>query len=316
MHQSGSGQSHLGDQGELWFAAALPRGWVWQPPRRDVGKDGLIVIRDNTELHNLEFSVQIKTTAHPQFREGHLVVPGVSKASIRYWFASPVPTLVVGVDINNRVGWYAWHFDLLDSPETLYKTNAATITIRIPQKNHLNTDGWNQIRKEVLEYFTTLHQALSADTVTPHLLRTVYQVSRVIGNLIRLGSSAPPIPPLTQSEGMSILIEQMELRDLIHAVRALLGKIGRRSMAHKQIASWLTSFEYLAKEAHRSLEVLPPPKHDIPADLQLAFSPTQLIEARPRLILAGVDLIRLLTSPQPYASQSRDVASDLGAQRQ
>jgi hypothetical protein len=113
---------------------------------------------------------------------------------------------------------------------------------------------------------------------------------------------------------MSILIEQIELRDLLHAVRALLGKIDKRSGAHKQIALWLTSFEYLAKGAYPRLEMLPPPKHDIPADLELAFSPKRLPEARPRLILAGVDLIRLLTSPQPYASQSRDVASTLEVQ--
>ncbi len=249
MLQSGSGQSHLGDQGELWFAAALPRGWVWQPPRRDVGKDGLIVIRDNTELHNLEFSVQIKTTARPRFRGEHLVLPGVSKASIRYWFASPVPTLVVGVDINEHVGWYAWHFDLFDSPETLFKTDAETITILIPRKNRLDTDGWNQLRKDVFDHFKALQRALSTETVTPHLLRTVYQVARIVGNLIRLGSSAPPKPPLTQREGMSILIEQMELRDLIHAVRTFLDKIGKHSEAHKMIAFWITSFEDLAKEA-------------------------------------------------------------------
>jgi hypothetical protein len=314
MLQSGSGQSHLGDQGELWFAAALPRGWVWQPPRRDVGKDGLIVIRDNTEIHNLEFSVQIKTTARPRFTDGHLVLPGVSKASIRYWFASPVPTLVVGVDINNHIGWYDWHFDLFDSPETLFKTNAETITIRIPQENQLNANGWNQLRKDVFDHFKALHRALSTETVTPHLLRTVYQVSRIVGNLIRLGSSAPPKPPLTKREGMSILIEQMELRDLIQAVRTLLDKIGTHSGAHKQIASWLSSFEDLAREAHPSLEMLPPPRHDIPADLQLAFSPKHLVEARPRLILAGVDLIRLLTSPRPDAPQNRDVASTQGAQ--
>ena len=207
------------------------------------------MIRDNTELHNLEFSVQIKTTARPRFRGEHLVLPGVSKASIRYWFASPVPTLVVGVDINEHVGWYAWHFDLFDSPETLFKTDAETITILIPRKNRLDTDGWNQLRKDVFDHFKAVQRALSTETVTPHLLRTVYQVARIVGNLIRLGSSAPPKPPLTQREGMSILIEQMELRDLIHAVRTFLDKIGKHSEAHKMIAFWITSFEDLAKEA-------------------------------------------------------------------
>ncbi len=47
------------DEGELWFASQLPRGWDWQPPRRDLGKDGLVVVRDDSELHNLEFAIQV-----------------------------------------------------------------------------------------------------------------------------------------------------------------------------------------------------------------------------------------------------------------
>ena len=260
--------------------------------------------------------MQIKTTTFPRFRNGCLVLSGVSKASIRYWFASPVPTLVVGVDINNRIGWYAWHLDLFDSPEALFKTNAGTITIRIPQTNRLDASGWDQVRKDVFDHFNSLGRALSNDTIMPHLLETVFQLSRIAGNLIRLGSSAPPAPPLTQSEGMSILIEQMELRDLIRAVRKFLEKISGHSEVHKQIASWLTSFEDIAMKVHPSIEMLPPPGHDIPADLQLAFSPKHLAEARPRLILAGVDLIRILTSPTPHAPQSRDSASTPAAQHE
>lgn len=106
-------QAHLGDQGELWFAAALPQGWIWQPPRRDFGKDGLIVIRDGSELHNLELSAQIKTSAKPRIRDGHVVLTGgVSRSSIQYWFASPLPTLVVAVDISSRNAWYGWHLGL------------------------------------------------------------------------------------------------------------------------------------------------------------------------------------------------------------
>src|SRR6266700_599873 len=119
---SGIARSHLGDQGELWFAAALPRGWVWQPPRRDFGKDGLIVIRDTTPLHNIEFSVQIKTSVRPTIRNGCVLLSGVSRASVQYWFASPLPTLIVAVDITNQRAWYAWHLDLFESPDELYRS--------------------------------------------------------------------------------------------------------------------------------------------------------------------------------------------------
>jgi hypothetical protein len=301
---SGIAQSHLGDQGELWFAAALPRGWVWQPPRRDFGKDGLIVIRDGSELHNLEFSVQIKTSTRLRARDGFIVLAGISRSSIRYWFASPLPTLVVAVDIANRAGWYAWHLDLFASPDELLGAEAETITIRIPQTNRLDDSGWGSIRTDLLRHFKALQRALLTDAVAPHLLATVYNIARIVGNLIRLGSAAPPEPPITQSEGITLLIEQIELRDLIHAVRSLLQRITDRSDAHKQIEFWLTSFEELATAAHPSLRSLPPHGDRIPLDLELAVAPKRLREARPRLILAAVDLIRLLTSPRPRAEST------------
>lgn len=298
-HQSGGAQAHLGDQGELWFAAALPQGWVWQPPRRDFGKDGLIVVRDDTELHNLEFSVQIKTSERPKVRDGSVVLTGVSRAAIRYWFASPLPTLVVAVDLVNRIGWYGWHLDLFESPNELFAVEAETMTIRIPQANQLNDAGWKSIRTDLLRHFRALQRALSTDAVAPHLLATVYNVSRIVGNLIRIGSSAPPAPPLTQREGMTLLIEQIELRDLIDTVRSLLLRVNATSNAHKQIGFLLASFEEVAEAAHPSLRALPPRGRNIPADLQLAFDVKKIPEARPRLILTAVDLIRLLTSRQP-----------------
>ncbi len=79
----------IGDSGELWFASQLPIDWVWQPPRRDVGKDGLIVIKDRSDLHNLEFSVQVKTTSRPRLHHESINVSGVSTAAVLYWFSSP-----------------------------------------------------------------------------------------------------------------------------------------------------------------------------------------------------------------------------------
>ncbi|HSX77409.1 MAG TPA: hypothetical protein VLQ80_02380, partial [Candidatus Saccharimonadia bacterium] len=142
----------------------------------------------------------------------------------------------------------------------------------------------------------------------PYLLATVYNVARIVGNLIRLGSSAPPEPPLTQNEGIALLIEQMELRDLIHSVRSLLRRVADGSDANKQLGFWLTSFEKIADAAHSSLRALPPRGNDIPLDFQLAFAPKQLLEARPRLVLAAVDLIRLLTTPLPNAESTRKEA--------
>ena len=71
------------------------------------------------------------------------------------------------------------------------------------------------------------------------------------------------------------------------------------SDACKQIAFWLKSFEQAALDAHPTIRAIPPRGSDIPADLQLGFAPKRLLEVRPRLVLAAVDLLRLLTSPRP-----------------
>ena len=107
--------SGVGDQGELWFASQLPRGWVWQPPRRDVGKDGLIVIRDDSDLNNVEFSVQVKTTASPQRATGSIAIKNVSRSSVWYWHASTHPTLLVAVNLATQSACYAWHFEVIDT---------------------------------------------------------------------------------------------------------------------------------------------------------------------------------------------------------
>ena len=108
--------SAVGDKGELWLASHLPRGWIWQPPRRDVGKDGLVVIRDDSDLHNLEFSIQVKATTKPRVSRGAVVVSNVSRSSVLYWIASTHPTIIFVVDIERDCAWYAWqlvHFSVV-----------------------------------------------------------------------------------------------------------------------------------------------------------------------------------------------------------
>lgn len=294
---SGLGRSHLGDQGELWFAASLPRGWIWQPPRRDVGKDGLIVIHDGTPLHNLEFSVQIKTSARPTIRNGHVLLRGISRSAVRYWFASPVPTLVVAVDITGRNGWYAWHSDLFTSPGELPHQKWSTVTLRIPIENRLDDAGWTSIRNDLIQHYNAILRAFANDTELPHLIRAINNVARIAGNLIKIGISAPPDPPFTKREAMTLLIEQIEIRDLIETVHNLLQRVPDSSDAYVQISSWLASFEEIVKAPYPRLHFLPPKGSDIPADLELAIAPKLILNARPKLVSAAVDLVRLLTSP-------------------
>jgi len=302
---TGFDRAHLGDQGELWFAAALPRGWVWQPPRRDVGKDGLIVIRDHSQLHNLEFSVQIKTSEQPKIANGLLVVRNVPRASVEYWFASPLPTLVVAVDVKNRQGWFAWHLDLFDAPRELYAAKSASLTLRLPESNRLDEAGWEQIKVRLRLHYGALHRAIAGDATKAVVLAAVHRISTMAGNLVRIGANSVPDPPVTPKEGVTLLLEQFELRGVLDTVTELLAKIEVDSDFHKQLSFWLSSFEGRASAAHPSLKHLPRDRAEpLPRDFKLVFSPQTLLENRSQIVLAIIDLVTMLTSAHPERDRS------------
>jgi hypothetical protein len=285
----------IGDEGELWFAAQLPRGWVWQPPRRDLGKDGLIVVRDSSDLHNLEFAVQVKSSVQPTVRDGHIIKAGVSRSSVLYWFASPLPTLVVAVDVTQRLGWFAWHLDLFRSPADVFDTKAETLTIRIPERNQLNDAGWSLIRRYLKEHFSSLQAALTDARLTTRLIAGLNVISTAVGNLVRLSSCPLPDGQPDAREGISILIEQIEHRNILTTVRSLLRHVRPGSGAHKQIQFWIESYEATVLSAFPRFSDMPS-GNSIPPDLELAFAPKIVMETRSRLVEAGIDMIRLLTS--------------------
>jgi hypothetical protein len=176
----------IGDAGELWFAGQLPADWVWQPPRRDIGKDALIVVRDGTALHNLEFSVQIKTTKEPQFDEKSVRCAGIPTASVLYWFSSPQPTLIVIVDIENKREWYAWHLDLFESLDEI--SSQATCSVRIPTSNALTFDGWNNIRERLKRHYESLDRALRTARIASNIARGIRAIAEATRDLVWLDS--------------------------------------------------------------------------------------------------------------------------------
>jgi hypothetical protein len=292
-----SQNADIGDHGELWFAAELPIGWVWQPPRRDLGKDGLIVVRDNSDIHNLEFAVQIKSSTQPLIRNGYVVKSGVSRSSVQYWFASPLPTLVVAVDTTKRCGWFAWHLDLFDSPAEVFGGDAETLTIRIPERSQLNEDGWGTIRRQLKQHFGSLQNALQNEHLASKLLPAVHSIATAVWNLVKLANLPPPDSPPSRDGRMTVLIEQLEHRNLLRAARSILRRIDPSSEAHKQIEFCIEAYEATVLSAHPSLNQLPT-GNNIPADLEIGYAPKLLVQTRQRLIGAGIEMIRLLTSSQ------------------
>lgn len=205
---SGKQRAAIGDKGELWLASRLPSGWFWQPPRIDLGKDGLVVIRDESDLHNLEFSIQVKTSIQPKIRNGSVVISNVSRSSIFYWFSSLQPTLVVAVDLSREVAWYTWHLDLFESPENLPKAASKTVTIRIPTHNTLGPEAWDDIRSRLRAHYRSIFDVMARSESYVWIVASVSVISNALRNLVKLSEKPVPDRTLTKEEGISLLIEQ------------------------------------------------------------------------------------------------------------
>lgn len=313
LHSGSDRNPLVGDQGEIWFAGQLPFGWVWQPPRLDFGKDGLVVIRDQSDLHNLEFSVQVKTSERPVFSEGWVVKSGVSRSSVMYWFASPLPTLVVAVDIAAKCAWYAWHLDLFESPAEVFQSEQHTVTIRIPERNQLNEAGWDDIRHGLKQHFGSLLDLISEANSSSRLLPAVNTLARNVSNLLKLSKKPPPsnCATLTRDEGMSLFIEQLEHRSILSVVRKLLVHVPPDSSAGHHMRAWVEAYEATVLTAHPRLNALPEHAPYGP-NLEIAFAPKLVLGTRPRLIEAALDMIMLLTARQNAVSKKNIISESSG----
>jgi Domain of unknown function (DUF4365) len=299
----------IGDAGELWFASQLPTGWVWQPPRRDVGKDALIVVKDGSDLDNLEFSVQVKTTRRPRVERESVSYSGVPTSAVLYWFSSPQPTLFVVVDSDRRTAWYSWHLDLFASPSDIF--GKTTCTVKLPLSNVLDAAGWLRIRERLAKHYGALRDAL----------RTAHMASRVVPSIRAIASAARDLVWLDHErdrpkredfaaddhDAVFLLIhDQCCYRDIMGAVRASLELFQSGSYTHSQVALWLRAFEANVLSAYPDFAAFPT-TNDF-AGVQITFNAPVLKSTRGILIGAALDLIVMLSDGSPPGPSDRTSA--------
>ena len=235
---------HLGDQGEFWFASKPGCNWFWHPPKRDFGKDGIVVIRDGSDLHNLEFAVQVKTTRKPTVRNAQVIKYGIKKSTVAYWLANPIPTLIVAIDIESQSGWYAWHMDLFGAPNVARHNATKSVTIRIPESNRMDDQGWDDIRARLRGFYSGLQRAFAVADRSYRLTPAVKALLTAVRNLASVAhlpdAAAKPHPDL---EPILALHEQVQHRDILVAVRSLLPVLETASEPKRQIELWIESYE-------------------------------------------------------------------------
>lgn len=283
----------IGRQGEVFFESLLPRGWFLQSPTTDLGKDGLIVIRDNTDLHNLEFSVQVKSSEKPSISNGSVVIRNVSKSSIYYWFASTQPVMIVAVDLTQKKAWYSWHFELFHSPGDLEDGKKAA-TIRIPTRSTLDAKSWDEIRTSVTKYYRSIHDALTMNSSSIWLLSATNIINTSVRNLIKMRGSTIPTGTPSESEGISLLIEQQQHNNVLTGANKCINALECGSPLKKHLEYWKHSycemvvecFPYINTETTSASNQL---------GTNLAFKPEAIRKFREPLFFSAFDLVDILT---------------------
>lgn len=288
----------LGDAGELWFQTQLPPGWIAQPPRRDVGVDFLVVICEAGPLNGHEFRVQVKTSRQFQVADNSVVIPGVKRSTIDYWFISSVPTMVVAYDHGQRCGYYRWHSDLFDDVRRLQSdTSIQTVSLRIPTQNALVSSAWNDIRQALLWHHrnlrTALHEARDAKSVLP----TIHRLAAAVRQLNSIAHQPMPIPDserTPQREGLLALLEMIQHRDVITAASQLISELVPGSEGAARLGSWVKEYRAGVMSVFPSFDQLPE-GDEIPPDFELVYARNLLHVVRPRLLQTALELIMLLT---------------------
>lgn len=288
-----------GDQGENWFASQLPPGWILQPPKRDVGVDGVIVICDKTDLNGREFRVQIKASKTPTIRNSMVIIPGVKRSTVEYWFLSPLPTLLVAYDATQNHGFFRWHSDLYDEVrEALDRQETKSISVSVPTSNRLDQEGWETIRNNLKWHYNNLSEALFVARNAKSLLPTIHDLAAAVRQLNSIDHQPIPVDRRTkEQEGLLALMEMMQHRLVVSTLTQLLSELARETEGARRLEAWIHSYGSKVSSVFPDFEKLTSWDH-VPPDFELVFDGNRIHPARHQLMGLVLEMIMLLAPGQ------------------
>ena len=177
-------------------------------------------------------------------------------------------------------------------------SNTKDVAIRIPTENLLQGPGWDRIRKYLRGHFRSLQDALAMGHTAVRVVAAINLMTAALKNLVKLLDYQVPNGHPSQEEGITILLEMIQHRDLIVAARSVLERISPESIVHKQLLFGVEAYESTMRVGFPLIDQLPE-QGGLPPEHQLAYSPHAVRENRSRLIDSGFDLLLLLTKIGP-----------------
>jgi hypothetical protein len=139
------------------------------------------------------------------------------------------------------------------------------------------------------------------------IVASVQLLTNAIRSLYILGKDAVPEPPFSHDQGISLMIEQQEHRNILSIGAKFLRGLDPSSALHESCRQWLAQYEARVREAFPHLGPIP---RDVTSHFgkELAVRPQVLAASRDGLLLSVFDLIRLVTQIHPSGSHNAPAA--------
>lgn len=285
----------IGREGEIWFESQLPSGWLLQPPKTDVGVDGVVVICDNSDLNGREFRVQVKASKHPKVRGTNIVVSRLKHSTIEYWFLSPVPTLVVVYDVTKKCGYYRWHVELFEEVrKSLKYKNDKSISIRIPTSNTLDVESWKVIKENLRWHYRNIRESLYAARNARSLLPTIHDLTAAVRQLNSIDHQPIPIDKRTaEQDGILAIMEMMQHRLIVSSLSQLLSELDQNSEGARTLEAWIDSYSSKVTSVFPNFEKLES-WEEMPPGFDIIFDKNSIHNVRHKFIEIVLEMVMRL----------------------
>jgi len=280
----------LGNKGEQWFPAQLPKYWYFQRPTYDLGVDGVVVIAEQNEFNGIEFRVQIKSSQEWKMKGGSIVLSGIKISAARYWAAGASPTLLVFYDDGKQCGFCSWALDALPPLPDLLRRKTKTITVRANSPLQINKACWATIRASLASRFNGFSEALHSASIANIVLPKIRDIARCI-QLLQLREFTPE-PPDSNGQMLLSLGQSVAHRDIIRAVQRILDELDPGCLAARQLSATIEDYKSRIAEFYLGFEMM---LKEPDKAVAIRENPAKSKELRPEMIQRATDILVNLT---------------------
>lgn len=221
-----------GRLGERWFQFFLPKEWIFDPPREDVGIDGRVIIVDaNKHLSGLEFNVQIKTSKEWQIKDGQIKLEGLKISSLKFWGSRLTPILLVLYCESRDTGYYSWISDTWDNrnPIDYLRSTNKTISLSVASRSILSKPSWDTIKQDVLKYYFRIVTSYEKLTFIP----SINTLTTCLWHLQQILTIQPEDETERRDDAINVLVSYKILLDTLQRLHDKYSFVSEADFSHK-----------------------------------------------------------------------------------